>query len=90
MSLNKHLHRMWITSADIFGINNLSRCLGLLFVGVTLNFGALAVALAATDCSVVTEISQSQCETLIEFYNSTNGDNWENNDGWNSTITPCS
>jgi hypothetical protein len=44
---------------------------------------------ATTDCTQVTEIPQSECETLIEFYNATNGDNWFNNDGWNETNTPC-
>ncbi|MBE9561738.1 MAG: leucine-rich repeat domain-containing protein, partial [Proteobacteria bacterium] len=37
---------------------------------------------AATDCSVVTEIPQIECEALIALYDSTNGVNWINN-------TPC-
>jgi len=53
--LYKYLHGIWITLADIFGINIISRCLGLLFVGVALNFGAMSVALASIDCRLATE-----------------------------------
>ncbi|HDN26489.1 MAG TPA: hypothetical protein ENG03_05235 [Thioploca sp.] len=56
-------------------------------VGLTL--GAIPVAQAATDCAAVTEISQVECESLLELYYSTNGANWKNNDGWNVTNTPC-
>jgi hypothetical protein len=45
---------------------------------------------AATDCNQVTEIPVSQCQSLLEFYNSTNGANWTNKTGWNQTNTPCS
>lgn len=40
-------------------------------------------------CASVTEISQAECEALVELYNSTSGDNWTNNDGWGQTDTPC-
>jgi Leucine-rich repeat (LRR) protein len=42
------------------------------------------------DCANVTQIPQSECEALVAFYDSTNGDNWENNSGWLETNTPCS
>jgi len=43
-----------------------------------------------SDCNDVTEISTAQCETLVALYDSTNGDNWTNNEGWKTTDTPCS
>ncbi len=45
---------------------------------------------AATNCNVVTEIPVSECQSLLELYNSTNGPNWRNNTGWNQTNMPCS
>ncbi|OAD23793.1 Na-Ca exchanger/integrin-beta4 domain protein [Candidatus Thiomargarita nelsonii] len=42
------------------------------------------------DCTTVTEISLEECQALVEIYNSTNGDLWNNNTGWNVTNTPCS
>jgi Leucine-rich repeat (LRR) protein len=45
---------------------------------------------ATTDCAAVTEIQETECEALVAFYNSTNGDNWEDNSGWLETNTPCS
>jgi PKD repeat protein len=70
--------------------NVIRRCIGLLVVGIALNLGALSVAQAATDCNAVTEISPAECKSLLELYNSTNGANWKNNEGWNVTNTPCS
>jgi hypothetical protein len=42
------------------------------------------------DCQMVTEISQIECESLLQLYNSTDGSNWTNNYGWNVTNKPCS
>jgi hypothetical protein len=42
------------------------------------------------DCNTVTEIPTAQCEALVALYDSTDGDNWTNNDGWKTTDTPCS
>jgi len=44
----------------------------------------------AIDCNTVTEIPSAQCEALVALYDSTDGDNWTNNEGWNVTSTPCS
>ena len=44
---------------------------------------------AETDCLAVTQISQVECESLLQLYNSTDGANWTNNEGWNTTNTPC-
>jgi Leucine-rich repeat (LRR) protein/sugar lactone lactonase YvrE len=43
-----------------------------------------------SDCNSVTEIPTAQCEALVALYDSTNGNNWMNNDGWKTTDTPCS
>ena len=51
------------------------------------NFTAPGVT---TDCSLVTEIPQSECEALVALYNSTNGASWTNNTNWLQTNTPCS
>jgi len=45
---------------------------------------------AATDCNAVTEIAKVECESLLQLYHSTDGANWDYNDGWNVTNTPCS
>ena len=34
------------------------------------------------DCTTVTEIPQQECEALVAFYISTDGDNWINHSGW--------
>ncbi len=41
-------------------------------------------------CRAVTEISEIECKTLEALYNSTDGDNWDDNTGWLATNTPCS
>jgi predicted outer membrane repeat protein len=42
------------------------------------------------DCKQVTEISKKECQALIALYESTDGENWTDNSGWNVTNTPCS
>jgi len=63
-----------------------------LATGLLLGMCALNVhfAHAATDCNAVTEIPVSECQSLLELYNSTNGANWKNKAGWNQTNKPCS
>jgi len=51
--------------------------------------GYSAVISAATDCSVVTEIPQAECEMLVSFYDATGGSGWTNQSGWKQTNTPC-
>lgn len=41
------------------------------------------------DCDVVTTMEQGDCDALVAIYNSTNGENWTNNDGWLVTDLPC-
>ncbi len=43
-----------------------------------------------TSCDNITEIPQAECETLVELYNNTYGNNWTDSDNWNLTNTPCS
>jgi len=52
----------------------------------------LTFAETTTDCTVVTEIPQVECEALVALYNSTNGKNWSDSatNNWNVTNTPCS
>ena len=60
--------------------------LALLMVGPS----AIAGAQPDTfDCATQTEIPQVECEALVALYNSTDGDNWSNDDGWLVTNTPC-
>jgi Leucine-rich repeat (LRR) protein len=46
--------------------------------------------LLSVDCNTVTEISPIECESLLEFYYSTNGTKWKGNGGWHVTNRPCS
>ncbi|MCP4702597.1 MAG: SUMF1/EgtB/PvdO family nonheme iron enzyme [Gammaproteobacteria bacterium] len=48
------------------------------------------IAHAETDCNAVTEISVSECQSLLHLYNNTNGEHWNSKRGWNITDTPCS
>jgi len=63
--------------------------LAIISVGMAVNLGAISMAAAITDCGVVTEISQPECSSLLLLYDSTDGENWLSNDGWNVTDTPC-
>ncbi|EDN68118.1 Peptidase S8 and S53, subtilisin, kexin, sedolisin [Beggiatoa sp. PS] len=83
---------MWTILADIFSINIISRCLGLWFVGVALNFGAMSVVVAATNCERVekdTGLPSAECKFLLHFYHRTGGVSWTNNDGWLENNEPC-
>jgi len=51
---------------------------------------AAQIAQAATDCNLVTEIPTTECQSLLDLYNSTNGAGWTDKTGWNDTDTPCS
>lgn len=54
-----------------------------------LAIGSVATAYAATDCNQVMQIPVTECQSLLELYNSTNGSNWQDKLGWNETNTPC-
>ena len=53
------------------------------------SFSGNQLTLVDTNCNAVTQISQVECESLLELYHSTNGARWNNNDGWNVTNAPC-
>jgi parallel beta-helix repeat protein len=42
------------------------------------------------NCKQVTEIPKNECKALIALYDSTDGENWLDNTGWNVTNSPCS
>jgi hypothetical protein len=42
------------------------------------------------NCKSVTEIPKKECKALIALYDSTDGENWLDNEGWKMTNTPCS
>ncbi|MEN8219751.1 MAG: Calx-beta domain-containing protein, partial [Pseudomonadota bacterium] len=44
----------------------------------------------AFNCKKVTSIPKKECQALVAFYDNTDGDNWENSEGWFETNTPCS
>ncbi|MCP4700064.1 MAG: leucine-rich repeat domain-containing protein [Gammaproteobacteria bacterium] len=71
------------------------------FVLMLLHLAALPAraAIPASFCETVTEISRDECQTLVDFYNHTNGDKWVRKPGyfhrkddksrWGQTNTPC-
>lgn len=50
----------------------------------------VALAQNTFDCSTVTEIPQSECTALVDFYNATGGPGWLDNSNWLQSNTPCS
>ncbi len=42
-----------------------------------------------TSCADVTEIPQAECEALVALYDSTDGDNWDDNTNWKQNNEPC-
>ncbi|MEK8018242.1 MAG: hypothetical protein VSS75_015310, partial [Candidatus Parabeggiatoa sp.] len=76
----------------------LSRFAGVWFIGITLGF--IPVVSAETDCNAVTCDAKGencervslmpleQCETLLALYGSTDGPNWKNKAGWQTTNEP--
>ena len=53
-------------------------------------FGRVGEAEAQfTDCSAISGMPQSECQALVDLYDSTNGANWTTKTGWKQTTTPC-
>ncbi|MEM7018486.1 MAG: hypothetical protein AAF512_14235, partial [Pseudomonadota bacterium] len=67
--------------------SNLSQTLILLFALCL--FSAFVPLQAQTDCAQVTQIPQTECQTLLDIYNNNNGPDWTDNGGWNVSNTPC-
>ncbi|RKZ41194.1 MAG: hypothetical protein DRR00_31850, partial [Candidatus Parabeggiatoa sp. nov. 3] len=63
---------------------------GVVFIALIVGMMAMGRGAWAFSCSDVTEIPKTECEALVDLYNSTDGANWGNNTGWNVTNTPCS
>jgi len=42
------------------------------------------------DCNIVTKIAKSECNALVDLYQSTNGANWLNSVTWLTNNNPCS
>lgn len=51
---------------------------------------AFSAQATVTDCSSVTEIPRVECQALMDLYDDTNGAEWVENTGWNTTNNPCS
>jgi len=51
---------------------------------------AAPTSLMQFDCGNVTEIPQTECETLVALYEASDGENWTDNTNWLVTNTPCS
>jgi hypothetical protein len=62
-----------------------------LLMGVIFNLIWLPKTQAATDCTVQSDIPQTECETLIVLYNNTNGEDWLGGKGnpWTLTKNLC-
>ena len=62
-----------------------------LLMGVIFNLIWLPKAQAATDCTVQSDVPQTECETLLVLYNNTNGEAWLGGKGnpWNLTKNLC-
>jgi len=59
------------------------------YFGLLVLFLMSPLAQAATNCAAVTEIPSTECNALVTSYNSTDGDNWNDNSGWLETNRPC-
>jgi hypothetical protein len=53
----------------------------------------LTIAIVEDDtnftCETQTDIPSTECQVLVDLYQSTNGDSWTNNAGWLFAETPC-
>ncbi|MGB1251762.1 MAG: leucine-rich repeat domain-containing protein, partial [Candidatus Promineifilaceae bacterium] len=58
-------------------------------IGVVRSTGVSCIQ-PSFDCTIVSEIPETECDALVAFYNDTDGDNWTYNTNWLQTNTPCS
>lgn len=54
------------------------------------DIGAYEFKPDVSQCTDVSEIPTSECEALVNLFNSTDGENWQENTGWMKDDTPCS
>ncbi len=88
---NSTLNMAFVTALAVkFRCSRVSGILIMLLAGIILNFSWLPSALAATDCTAVTEIPQAECEALVALFESTDGPNWSDSAGnkWNTDNSP--
>lgn len=78
------------TQFNVFLTHIVRHCLAILIMGIVFNLGVIPVALSATDCNTVTDVSAIECQSLLAVYRSTYGESWITQDGWNVTNSPCS
>jgi Leucine-rich repeat (LRR) protein/Zn-dependent metalloprotease len=50
---------------------------------------AAGAAQAAYDCNSQSDLPAAECTALTALHQSTNGPGWKNQDGWLSSLTPC-
>jgi hypothetical protein len=67
----------------------LALILGILIGLAFLPAGQASGAQLAFSCANVDQIPLAECEALEDLYNSTDGDNWDNNNTWLVSNTPC-
>lgn len=90
--VNRHIHRLlrrlgWLISSalllTLFGLPGAQPALAAQ-QPAPLHQGS------AFDCTTVTEITQSECAALVDFFTSTGGPTWLDKSNWLQTNTPCS
>jgi Leucine-rich repeat (LRR) protein len=52
-------------------------------------FSLPTVITVTTNCGSVIDVSSWECESLLQLYQSTNGAQWNHNEGWNVSDAPC-
>lgn len=78
---------IWGVSYDNGGLNpsfanNLTYSNKVLSGQIWDNYWGTANIDARNVCKTITDIPLSECNALVDLYNSTNGDNWTSNTGW--------
>jgi len=84
---NQRKKQIMFTTAKLTAMKRRISLPPIVWIGLAIVLGSWQPsALAETDCNAVTEIPKAQCETLIAIYDSTAGDNWTDNTGWQRTF----
>jgi len=53
------------------------------------HIGEIWIPIEEFSCNNITDVSTGECETLVNFYNSTNGVDWITGTNWLSGTTIC-
>lgn len=63
---------------------------GLIFFGLLLAHPVEKIAAVQPfDCRQITTLSEQECVALVSLYHATDGDQWNNNEGWLQDSDPC-